>query len=374
MLFNDITQLQDLVSMWLNPNVDIAQMLPNLTVVQLDWESTDNYFIAIKGCLEKVHTPANQTAVFEDYIDASAQVIQYVRSWYYGAQELQDTEQQVASLNATQNYLKTVIQNEAYPLGQVMAAEAIQYTQMTKQIYLALQWMTQEIVQFKFTTLSNFSVTLSQNPTSADLIGVQEQIQSAVIAYYNGNTKASTLCQSAQFIVEYDEFPDAFESFYVNNTITINVPFPNVTNLYAVHFTQAHIYMIDPDHPLKPYKPSVEMQLTKAGQSIFLDSEYNQWTFNHAPVDVPFSYNPETNCNLTAQVELPQYINYSPYGFWTITRPTNQYPQTMAYRPTMFVLEFIVYYAFNPSSEQYPMFGRQVGSEFCTVPMCKPKE
>jgi len=53
-----------------------------------------------------------------------------------------------------------------------MAAEAVQYNQMTKQIYFALQWMTQEIIQFRFTTLSNFSVSISQNPTSADLIEV----------------------------------------------------------------------------------------------------------------------------------------------------------------------------------------------------------
>merc|ERR1719506_70996 len=103
---------------------------------------------------------------------------------------------------------------------------------------------------------------------------------------------------------------------------------PEGTNYYGVTFADVRIFLLDLN--ANATSESIHVTAVKGGTSVFKDKQGEIHRFTHRATDPPFAFDynggSEGNCKALTGAD-PRlhrdgdYVNYSPYGTWSITAP-----------------------------------------------------
>ena len=333
----------------LSKGAPLSEELPLLISDKIAMDSLRTAADAFRQELVKEAGSSGQQFVsaIDDWTDMGVTRVDTFLSYYSLATRVQNDD---ASLEALQT--RTSIVNEQLLKGElaeeaaVTAAALLVHEKRQKQADLVLKYMFEEWKQFHFFTLKPLEpLSVPPDPDSTWLLEQQKDIEDKYQDEIEAQGKAGVSAGWIKILVNKSAEPHTIAALAVNGTTQVSLPIPlinvtdpktNVSSLVAdtkfnnVRLFDVGVYPLDEQGKVLGGDQSVEMILTKAGTSLFLDSDMGLHTFTHGPVkygaDGTFTYQTSPDgsaCPLAHRACLDKglcsdYISYSPYGLWTV--------------------------------------------------------
>jgi len=279
----------------------------------------------------------------------------------------QSDQGQLKVYQVRSNVVGQLINQTYYQEEGINQAQNLLYEKRANEQYIFLLYFFQEVKQLEYFSLSNYDPQLPSDPTTSDFQDAQVLLVEAINQAISSRSTGPTSCW-ARFTLSSSVYQNSFSSLWDNNTMSVMITFPNLTNYYMVYFTDVHLYLnFGAGQP--PLDEIITVNLVHGGESFFLDENELPWNFTHAPLQYPFYYNSSTLCPTSSPWSAPDYINYSPFGRWTISLPTNQGFNISAIESVVF--EFELYFYQRATPLRYPLFGRDENwqSDTCVSPL-----
>ena len=232
------------------------------------------------------------------------------------------------------------LNNEQHKDAAVVSAYSLMYERQQKQAMLVTKYLFNEGKQFQvFSPTSMLSIALPDNPQSTDILEVQQDLDVKYLAEIMQQTSGRTL---GWIFIEVNETaePYTLESMRTHGSSSVVLPIPlkNITdpatnasqlvadtNYYDMRIHDIRIYLLDKSGvPIGDGKNSVQVFLDKSSSSSFFDSNMKLHVFTHDPISYgAFIYDSsKTDCPISQDFcgnNCPDYINFSPFGKWTVT-------------------------------------------------------
>jgi len=292
--------------------------------------------------------------------------INMVVGWYQTAMTVQNDAAQLQVYQTRANSVEQQISQGFSQTAAANQAQSLLYEKRSNQVYLYMLWFYQEVKQLEFFSLSNYNPNIPANPSTNDLIQAQINVAEEITLALESHTTAPTQCWS-RLEIPATQYPNAFSALKANRSMLLPIVFPNTTNYYMVFYNDVHLYL--QGNNVAKSDMIVQLGLTHQGESYFLSQSGEQWNFTHSDLPYSFFYNSTSLCPTSSPYSAPNYINYSPFGYWNISVP-NQDGLDIT-QVTSVAFEFQIYFYQHQTPQTEPLFGRDSNweSDTCVAPL-----
>ena len=265
--------------------------------------------------------------------------IALITSWYQIAMKIADQNGTMTSLQLRTTLLKELLADDNRTAVALSQAEHLIEEQRWAQASYVMQFMSEEFQQFRYWSLNPTELFRPPtDPTADDLLKLQQDLDDEIQSEKENQQGASFAW--ANFDISVSDEPDFIASLQTTSSATTNIPVPlktvwvdDTTSRVVANTSYSIVRMMDVRVNLFPQaavsKGDVQVRLIHGGCSYFLDSQLTPQIFTHQPITYNYKYTNTVHSGITDNMcpeivacdssTCPGYINYSPYGDWTVT-------------------------------------------------------
>ena len=313
---------------------DLPKLLPNIGIAEMDDATLKRYSETIGGELSKNITgsePALLSSV-NQFVYGTQTFLNYVKSWFQIAMQRQqiagDMESSAIHLVAVQSQAEKTAQ-ATVAISRSRAYLEQQHRQFSQLVNMYAQDM---VTQYKYWSLQPVDPAIldiletSGDPSSQQVNEFSLQFDMMRVQAQN-NLEAGSIT-SMQYVVNRTLFPDAYAEFEANGTATIVIHPPEDLSDVVTEVRMLDMRVIPEYNGSTPFQWNVFP--IHEGMSSIVNRSGFMLNFTHEPVyfgagDISSRTNCPSSCSCKMAASASDlfgcntnYINYSPYGTWTI--------------------------------------------------------